>query len=336
MIDAGDENVRPSRSLVRSSDSASTNGSPLSDIVGAVRVGGGVHIRCEFAAPWGMSMPATSDMPFHVVVRGNFWLRLADRDEPLALRAGDLVVLPQGRAHALLDSPDGTARPVEEVVAGQSLDHYGPVTNDGQGEPASILCGCFRYSRDSRHPVLVALPEVIHIRHTGRHDVAWLQTSLEFMIHETRTARPGAEAVVDRLVGVLFIQMVRAYVEQAEATPGMLAAFANRQIGAALELMHRNPEDGWTLDRLAPRIGVSRSAFAQRFVQLVGQTPMQYLTFWRMQLARKLLAESRLSTAAIAERVGYRSEGSFSKTFKRAAGIGPGAYRRTTASTRGA
>lgn len=309
---------------------------PLSDILGAVRLGGGVHFRCEFAAPWGMSMTATSDMPFHVVVRGNFWLRLADRDEPLALRAGDLVVLPHGGAHALLDSPDGAARPVEEVIAGQSLDHYGPVTNDGQGEPASILCGYFRCSRDSRHPVLAALPDVIHIRHSGRHDLAWLQTSLDFMIHETRTARPGAEAVVDRLVGVLFIQMVRAYVEQAEAPPGMLAAFADPQIGAALELMHRSPKDDWTLERLARRVGVSRSAFAERFVQLVGQTPMQYLTFWRMQLARKLLAESRLSTAAIAERVGYRSEASFGKAFKKAAGTGPGAYRRTTASTPGA
>lgn len=304
---------------------------PLSEILAAVRLGGGVHFRCEFAAPWGMSMPATSDMPFHVVVRGSFWLRVPERDEPLALRAGDLVVLPQGGAHALLDSPEGAARPVDEVVAGQSLERYGPVTNDGQGEPASILCGYFRCRRDNRHPVLDALPALIHVRDTGAHDLAWLRTSLEFMIHETRTARAGAEAVVDRLAGVLFIQMVRAYVAQTETPPGILAAFADGPIGAALELMHRNPKEAWTLQRLAYRVGASRSAFAERFVRLVGQTPMQYLTFWRMQLARTLLAESRLSTAAIAERVGYRSEASFGKAFKKATGTGPGAYRRAAA-----
>ncbi len=210
------------------------------------------------------------------------------------------------------------------------------MTNDGQGEPASLLCGYFRCSRDSRHPLLAALPAVIHIRHNGRRDLAWLQTSLEFMIHETRAARPGAEAVVDRLVSVLFIQMVRAYVEQAEAPPGMLAAFTDRAVGAALALMQRSPHENWTLHRLARRVGVSRSTFAERFVQLVGQTPMQYLTLWRMQLARRLLTESHLSMAAIAERVGYRSEASFGKAFKKAAGTGPGAYRRTTASSAGA
>ncbi|MBI2296107.1 MAG: helix-turn-helix transcriptional regulator, partial [Betaproteobacteria bacterium] len=171
---------------------------------------------------------------------------------------------------------------------------------------------------------------LIHIRGTDSYDFAWLQTALNFMIHETKAARPGAEAVVNRLAEVLFIQMVRAYLEQSKAPPGMLAAIADKQIGAALQLMHQAPQHPWLLATLAQRVGVSRSAFAARFHQLVGQTPMQYLTFWRMQQARKLLTETRLGTAAIAERVGYQSEAAFSKAFKKIVGTGPGAFRRTS------
>jgi AraC family transcriptional activator of mtrCDE len=300
----------------------------LSDILGAVRLKGGVHFRCEFAAPWGMSMPATTDAPFHIVVRGNFWLRLPQKNAPIALQGGDLVVLTRGGAHALLDAPDRSPRPVDELIAGQRLDGYGPVSNRGGGQPASILCGYFRFDRDSRHPVLDALPPLIHIRNTDGQELAWLQAAVNFMVHETRAARPGAEAVVDRLAGVLFVQIVRSYIERSESPPGMLAAFADRAVGAALQLMHERPAEPWTLQALARHVGVSRSVFAERFHQRVGQTPMQYLTFWRMQLARRLLAETRLSMGAVGERVGYRSEASFGKMFKKAVGTGPAAYRR--------
>jgi AraC-like DNA-binding protein len=300
----------------------------LSDILGTVRLKGGVHFRCEFGAPWGMAIPASADAPFHVVVRGNFWLRLPKKKEPIALQGGDLIVLPRGGAHVLLDSPDGSALPVGEIVAGQQLDHYGPVSNRGKGQPASILCGYFRFDHGNRHPVLDALPPLIHIRNTESQDLAWLQAAVNFMVHETLAARPGAEAVVDRLAGVLFVQIVRSYIERSESPPGMLAAFADRHVGAALELMHERPADPWTLQALARRVGVSRSVFADRFHQRVGQTPMQYLTFWRMQLARRLLTETRLPMAAVGERVGYRSEAAFSKVFKKTTGTGPAAFRR--------
>lgn len=275
-----------------------------------------------------MEVQPTPVAEFHVIVRGNCWLRLPGRSDPIPLQGGDLVAFPHGDAHSLVDAPEGVALPAEQIVQGQNLDHYGPVTYGGGGLPASILCGYFRFDRDSPHPLVAALPSLIHIRGTDGHDFAWLQTALNFMIHETRVARPGAEAVVDRLAEVLFIQMVRAYIEQSKAPAGMLAAIADKQIGEALQLMHQAPQRAWTLASLAQRVGISRSAFAARFNQLVGQPPMHYLTFWRMQKARELLTETRLSTAAIAERVGYRSEAAFGKAFKKVVGTGPGAYRR--------
>jgi AraC-like DNA-binding protein len=300
----------------------------LSDILGTLRLRGGVHFRCEFASPWGMAMESTTDAPFHIVVRGNFWLRVPDRSEPIALHAGDLVVMPRGGAHALLDSPDRPARPVGDVVAGQSLDRYGPVVNEGDGQPASILCGYFRFDRSPPHPLLDALPALIHVKGTDSQDLTWLNATLNFMIHETRAARPGAEAVVDRMAAVLFIHVLRAYVEGSDAPSGMLAAFTDRQVGAALELMHRRPGEAWTLEALARQVGMSRSVFAARFHQMVRQPPLQYLTLWRMQVARAQLVSTRLSLARIAEQVGYRTEASFSKTFRRIVGTSPGQFRK--------
>jgi AraC-like DNA-binding protein len=274
-----------------------------------------------------MAMKPTSAAEFHVIVRGNCWLRMPGRSEPVALQGGDLVVLPHGDAHCLVDAPAGVARPAGEITQGQNLDHYRPVTYGGGGLPAAVLCGYFKFDREHPHPLIAALPSLIHIRGTDSYDFAWLQTALNFMVHETQTARPGAEAVVNRLTEVLFVQMMRAYTEQTETPPGMLVAIADRQIGAALQLMHQAQQQPWTLETLARQVGMSRSAFAARFNQLVGQTPMKYLTFWRMQKARELLRQTRLGTATIAEQTGYQSDAAFSKAFKKAVGMGPGAYR---------
>ena len=276
-----------------------------------------------------MDIQATPVAEFHIVVRGSCWLRMPGLRAPIPLHGGDLVAFPRGDPHALLDSPASAARPAEEIIRGQSLAHYGPVTYGGDGLPATVLCGYFEIDREHPHPLVSALPSLIHIRGTDSEDFAWLKTTIQFMIQETRTARPGADAVVNRLAEVLFVQMVRAYIVQTGTPPGMLAAIADKPIGSALQLMHQSPQEPWSLESLSRRVGMSRSAFAARFNQLVGQTPMHYLTFWRMQKARELLRESPLSTAAIAGQVGYQSEAAFSKVFKKTVGAGPGRYRRS-------
>lgn len=229
---------------------------------------------------------------FHVIVRGACWLRMKGRASPIALHGGDLLVFPHGDAHSLLDAPDGAALPAEDILEGQNLDHYGPVTHGGAGLPATVLCGYFRCDRSNLPPLVTARPPLIHLRGTESHDFAWLQTTLNFMIHETRVANPGADAVVGRLAEVLFVQMTRAYFAQSGSPPGMLAGIGDARIGAALQLMHRSPEFAWTLASLARRAGMSRSAFATRFNRLVDQTPMHYLTAWRMHRARELLKDT--------------------------------------------
>lgn len=306
----------------------------LSDVLASLRLRGGVHFRCEMTAPWGMEVASAPSADFHLIVRGNCWVQTPERKEPIAVQAGDLIAFLHGGAHRLMAAPGTPTRPVGQIIGEQDLSHYGPVIHGGGGQPATLLCGYFEFDRDTLHPLVASLPSFIHLRGTDTTEFAWLQTAVNFMIHETRAARPGSEAVVNRMAGVLFVQMLRAYVEQSGETT-LLAATADKQIGAVLELMHRCPQDPWGLDSLARRAGMSRSALAARFHALVGQTPMQYLTLWRMQIARSNLLDTNDSIAAIAERAGYRSEAAFNKTFKRIVGKGPGAYRRESADRRG-
>lgn len=299
----------------------------LSDILKSIHLGGGIRFRCDTHAPWGMSLPAGYAAEFHLVVRGNAWLRVAGQDQPIALQGGDFVALLKGSQHSLSDQPDGPARPVAELLGGQSLSGYGPLRFGGDGLPTELLCGYFSFDRSSLHPLVAALPPLVHLRGGDLSQAAWLQATLQFMQQETQEARPGAEAVVNRLVGVLFIHMVRRHFAQNPHSAGLLAGMADRHIGLALELLHEAPSSSWSLDGLARQVGLSRSAFATRFHQLVGQTPMQYLALWRMQLARQLLLDTSLSTAGIAAKVGFESSAAFAKAFKKITGTGPGAFR---------
>ncbi|MGE4112003.1 MAG: cupin domain-containing protein, partial [Burkholderiales bacterium] len=229
----------------------------LDDILRSIKLGGGVYFRCEFSAPWGMEIQPTPVAEFHIVIRGTCWLRMAGMAEPVPLHGGDLVVFPHGDAHALLDSPDGVTRPAEEIIEGQNLDDYGPVTYGGAGLPASVLCGYFEFDRGNPHPLVQALPPLILIRGADGLDFAWLQTAINFMIHETKNARPGSQAVVSRLAEVLFVQMMRAHITQSGESSGILAAISDKQFGAALQRRHGAPEKNWDLIELSRYGGLS-------------------------------------------------------------------------------
>lgn len=300
----------------------------LSDILRSLHLKGGVYFQCDFRAPWGMKIKPTPVAEFHLVTRGQCWLRLGSRTQPVPLHVGDVVVFPHGDGHTLLDAPNAAAVPAEQIVGGQNLDAYGPVVYGGKGLPAGMLCGFFEFDREPRHPLVAALPPLIHIRGTDAEDFARLQSVIALIAHETGTPRPGADAVVNRLAEVLFIQILRAHIARAGARSGILAAIADKKIGDALAHLHNAPEKPWSVASLGMKVAMSRSAFAARFARLVGQTPMEYLALRRMERARELLRIGGANTAAVAEQVGYRSEAVFSKAFKKIVGTGPGAFRR--------
>lgn len=300
----------------------------LTDILRSLHLGGGIYFRCELTAPWGMDIGETSVAEFHVVTRGTCWIKVVGEAEPVCLNAGDLVVFPHGHAHLFLDAPDSKALAPAELIGEQTIENYGPVRYGGGGSPANVLCGFFEFDRKARSPLLEALPPLIHLKGTDATELSWLQTTINFISYEIRQVRPGTEAVVNRLVEVLFTQIMRAYIEQAETPSGILGAIADPKLGLVMNAMHRHPEYLWSVETLAQEARMSRTTFSNRFHALTRQTPMHYLTMWRMQKARELLASTNLSMLTIAEKVGYQSEASFGKAFKKCMGVSPGAVRR--------
>lgn len=304
----------------------------LTDFLQAIELRGAVYFRCAFTAPWGLEMQRKPVAEFHLVVSGSCYLGLAGGGDSVLLHPGDIVLFPHGQEHVLVDVPGSPAAGPEVVLPDGMPEHYGPVIYGGGGEPADIICGYFDFDRRTHRALLAALPDFIHIRSEAiGEDFPWLQHTSRFIDHEVGAMRPGNEAVVNRLVEVLFIQIMRAYIASGDDCAGLLGAMADKRLGLALAAMHREPGRAWTLATLGREAGMSRSAFAAAFQEQVGQTPMQYLTEWRMLKARNLLAASHQSMTTIAEACGYQSEASFGKAFKRCFGISPGSYRRQAA-----
>lgn len=304
----------------------------LTTVMDTLRLRSRVFCRSELRAPWGMALKRSDDAHFHVIERGSAWLRV-EGHEPVALAGGDLVVVPHGDGHTLTDSLATRARPLAEMV-GRPASQGGCVVMRGGGDGAEtrLVCGSFRFERKDAHPLVELLPPLIHLRPAEAPAAEWLDATLRFLAFETREGRPGTETIVSRLTDVIFVQVLRAWIEALpEGRGGWLGALRDRPVGAALGLIHRSPEHGWTNASLASAVGMSRSRFAARFRRLVGEPPLAYLARWRLETAARLLRDDTLSLGEVSSRVGYESEAAFSKAFRRRFGIPPGAFRRAAA-----
>jgi AraC-like DNA-binding protein len=255
-------------------------------------------------------------------------------EPPLQLSGGDLVLLPQGHSHALRDSQQTRALPASQIIracpqAAKGCQPGGVFQNGGDGPLTTIVGGCFQFEDGHLTPLSSALPPIIHVKGDGGSPVKWLESTLQFVTSEMASGQPGAEIVVNRLADILFVQAVRTHLAQVgEHGTGWLRAIVDPQIGEALALIHQKPEEPWTVELLAGRVGMSRSAFAARFAELVQEPPLTYLTRWRMHRATRLLRGSEANVGEIAARVGYDAQAAFNKAFKRWIGVPPGAYRR--------
>ena len=314
----------------------------LSDVLRAVRLTGAVYYDFDLSAPWVAEAPPSRDiasrvMPgsqrvieYHVIARGACWGHVLD-DEPRRLREGDLLVFPQGDAHVLSSAPGMRAQPDLAMYARRSTPLPLMYEIGGGGDRARVVCGFLGCDERPYNPLLDALPRVIHLPAAAPHGSnGWLSTLLQIAISESGTARAGGENVLARLSELMFVEMVRRYLETLPAAErGWLAGLRDPVVGQVLAVMHGAPADGWTVESLAHAVGVSRSVFAERFMEIMGQPPMQYLALWRMQLASRLLADGG-QVAAAAAAVGYESEAAFSRAFKKLVGQAPATWRKTT------
>ncbi|MBX7083691.1 MAG: AraC family transcriptional regulator [Nannocystaceae bacterium] len=300
----------------------------LSALVEAIDVGGVVHCRIEARSPWGMSAEPQNVASFHVLRRGRAFLRVDGEPDPLALEAGHVVVVPHGTSHAIVDRPGTHAVPFLDELRARGLDAAGIMrVGSGHGAATSIVCGAF-VGRAERPPVLSRLPRVLLVRGHGRPGDA-LASTLVAIEAEMGAQQPGAGAVVTRLVGILFVQVLRAWIEQQpEQQRALLGSMTDPAIARALALIDHDPARAWSVAELARRCGMSRSAFAGRFVELVGEAPIQYVTRVRLQRAAIALRSNAVGVSEVARSVGYDSDAAFSRAFKRQFGAAPVEYRR--------
>lgn len=303
----------------------------LSDILGTLALRGMLYFTTEFAPPWGVKVPPLGTVArFHLVMRGTCWIEVEGDPERLRLETGDLVLIPHGAGHILADSPGTPALQVDEVIARSGFTGRGTLVYGGEdrGYPTRLLCGHFEFDEGVCHPFLRQMPARIVIRHEEVARSVLLEEVFRSIVREVRGARPGCDAVVQRLSEVLFIQSVRVWAESTAQDPGILSALANPDLGRCLGAIHGNPAANWTLEKLAREAGLSRTVFAARFKRLMAISPMQYVALWRIQKARRLLKDTQLTIDAIAERVGYGSTAALSRVFKKHVGESPGRHRR--------
>jgi AraC-like DNA-binding protein len=268
---------------------------------------------------------------FHAIARGKGWLEVEGEKQKIEVGRGDLIVLPHGHAHSLRDTPTTSSTPLEEIIAKNPLEDGIRLRMGNRGPITVLLCGGFQLEGQSTHPLLANLPNVIHIRGRNGSAASWVRSTLRQIEMETRVIRPGAQTLIAKLSDILFIQVIRAYFNSQAAgrDDRWVRALKDPQIGMAITNIHGQPENAWTVTSLAARVGMSRSTFAAKFTGLVGEPPLRYVARWRAHKATWYLRTSDEKLSEIARRVGYESEISLSRVFKRFMGMSPGAYRKT-------
>ncbi len=286
--------------------------------------------RFEFTAPWGIRV--TSRLGWFYLAAGQACLvQVEGHEVRVSLAAGDLIVVPQGRAHVLRDGADSPTTPIQDLLGPHHFERREPVLHGGGGALTQLFCGCFLLDGLERTPLYAALPPVIHIKGERRQPLPYVDHIVCLMGQEAASEEPCAQAVVNRLVRILLIKAVSGYMsELPQGNANWLGALADADIGRALGLMHAQPDAPWTVASLAKQVAVSRSTFSARFRKLVGKPPVEYLTEWRMQKAGSLLRTTRAGVKEVAAQVGYDSAAAFSKAFTHWAGTAPGAYRRAS------
>lgn len=287
------------------------------------------YSQTEAGEPWALEMPPfRSCVTFHLVTRGGCWLAV-EGEASVYLRSGDIALVPHGRGHWLRSHPDAppTGR-VDELPQQLVNEHFSLLRCGGDGARSTLICGIVSFDQPAVGRLLDLLPAIVHIEGTDEGE-SRIRDAIRMMTAELRRLRPGGEAVTTRLADILVIEAIRSWLAgDPAARTGWLGALRDPQLGRAIAAVHRSPGHDWTVESLAREAAMSRSAFAARFTELVGEPAMRYVTRSRMELARSRLEQGDTTVAAVAADLGYQSEASFSRAFTRTVGTSPGAIRR--------
>ena len=318
----------------------------VSDVLRAMRMGGALYLNAEFTAPWCTTarpdrelctvfLPRTERViSYHLIVEGSCWAQVADDPgSAIHVSAGELLVVPHGDEHLMasdLALPPVASAPLLNNMLRAAPGDVIKLSYGGGGTPTRVMCGFLACDEILSNPLLSSLPRIFKIDMRNDPSSAWLESSLHFAAAESTQWRPGSAIVIGKLSELLFVEAVRRCIDALPADrKGWLAGLRDRFIGRALSMLHAQPAHPWTVDELARKVGLSRSALAQRFTDLLEEPPMQYLARWRLQVAAHELQTGAKSLSAVAMQVGYESEAAFNRAFKREFGMPPATWRKS-------
>ncbi|AZO01706.1 MAG: AraC family transcriptional regulator [Mesorhizobium sp.] len=300
----------------------------LSEVLQDFRLSGVNYGRCELRHPWSIAFPEQKLLRFHFVGQGPCWI-YTEAEGWQELRDGDLVLLPQGIAHRLASAPDVVGDSLEGCQVTKLGGNVCEVVRQGTGATCTLFCGSMALGSCALNPLITLMPPIIKGCDVAGNDPV-MRPLLAAMTAEAAQPQMGSATILSRMADLLTARLIRCWVNcTGAATTGWLAAIRDPHIGRALAAMHRDPGHNWTLESLAGLAGQSRSIFAERFSAVLGEGAAHYLARLRMQLARELLGQNGLSVAEVATRLGYDSEASFARAFKRITNVSPGVVRRT-------
>ena len=301
---------------------------PLADVLDLSRVLGAVMAQLIAHEPWGVDVDPRAGAVFHAVVSGSCWLRMSGRP-PVHLMPGDVVLLPTNTPHALASDVDADTLPFGPLERQARRTADGDVLIDGPGARTRVLCAYYDYDHDVAHPLMSQLPPALLVPADAAGGDGAVAATLGLLALELGGRPPGSRAAVARLIDVMLIHVMRAWQRAQTATEDgcWLVALRDPVVAGALARIHAQPGASWTVDSLAAAVNVSRATLARRFTALVGESPLAYLTRWRMDIAAQRLRDSDDSIGVVADHVGYRSEYAFSRASRDIAAWRQDAYR---------
>ena len=305
----------------------------LSDILSHLRLKGTLYFRTSFTSPWSIEVPSFENVSrFHFAHRGRCLVRINPDEDPVRLEQGDLVIITRGAGHTLYCDPttEHPAMILDDVVKQSGFNGEGALVYGvaGTHHETQLICGHFAFDSDARHPLIDALPSHIHIRNYGQSAGLWMENNLKMIGAEAGQGGMGSDVIALKMSEIIYAQALRAFLNDEALREQRLAGYSDPAIARVLKAIHDNPGKQWNLENLSREAGLSRTSLTNKFSTYLTITPLGYITQWRMQLARKQLVDSNAAIINIAENVGYQSEASFGRIFKKHFGVAPASYRK--------
>ncbi len=305
----------------------------LSDILTKLSVQGTLYFRTSFTSPWGVAVPSFKNVArFHFAHRGNCSVSIDGVDKPISLAQGDLIIIPHGATHNLYNgqNPEEIVLPLDNVLEKSGYDGNGVLVygGDDNDHKTQLICGHFSFESHARHVLIDRLPPFIHVKNYGETSGRWMEATLRMISDETGNRRLGSDLIALKMSEAILAQALRSFIENDATLQWGLTAFSDKQLCKALDAFHKKPDAPWTVETMAQCAGMSRTSFAVQFQKKMAMSPMQYVSSWRMEIAKQYLTNPSMSLSDTAESVGYASDSAFSRVFKKEIGMTPASFRK--------